>query len=100
MGYRRGNFGLGYVFARPANAAGTYEVTDFKRAFGANILTAASSATALTAEEVDNTWKHVQNVSSVRAVEAKSWVTCGFVVWRIQIMSRSQKSIRYIYIYT
>ena len=50
--------------------AGTYEVTDFKRAFGSNVLQAASSSTAITADEVENTWKHVQKISAVGTTEA------------------------------
>lgn len=51
--------------------AGTYEVTDFKRAYGANVLQAASTSTAVGANEVENTWKHVQKVSAVGVAEAR-----------------------------
>lgn len=63
---------------------GTYEVTDFKRSYGANVLKAASSATAVAPDEVDNTWKHVKNLNAVSRVEARPFhfVVAGMILRR------------------
>ena len=58
--------------------AGTYEVTDFKRAYGSSVLKAASTETAVGAKEVDNTWKHVQNISTVSTMEVRAEVGSEF----------------------
>eukprot|EP00438_Fugacium_kawagutii_P014935 Skav223479 [mRNA] locus=scaffold659:215781:218059:+ [translate_table: standard] len=58
------------IVAGTFQTAGTYEVTDFKRSYGSNVLEAASSSSAVGSEEVENTWKHVQKLSSVSVCEA------------------------------
>ncbi|CAE7282680.1 unnamed protein product [Symbiodinium sp. CCMP2592] len=51
-------------------ALGTYEMTDFKRAFGANVLTAADSEDAI-GNEMDETWKRVQALNAVGTTQAE-----------------------------
>ena len=44
-------------------------MTDFKRAFGANVMTAADSEDAI-GNEMDETWKRVQALNAVGTTQA------------------------------
>ena len=52
-------------------APGSYEVTDFKRAFGANTLQAATSSEAI-GNEMETTWDRIKQLNTVQTKEVRT----------------------------